>query len=79
MKSANNYNFFNVLAFENQNNHGNLCYITHMNVRKLKSKIHSIQLSLNFINNNLVIGNYITLKITLNVTNICNLKILKII
>ncbi len=43
MKSANNYNFFNVLSFENQNNHGKLCYMTHMNVRKLKSKILSIQ------------------------------------
>ncbi len=52
MKSANNYKFLNVLSFENQNNHGNLCYMTHMNVTKLKSKIHSIQLSLNFLNNN---------------------------
>ncbi len=57
MKSANNYNFFNVLSFENHNNHGKLCCMTHMNVRKLKYKIHSIQLSLSFRNNNLVIGN----------------------
>jgi hypothetical protein len=52
MKGANNCKLLNVLSFENQNNHGKLCYMTHMNVRKLKSKIHSIQLSLNFLNNN---------------------------